>query len=168
MPRLESAVPSALLTALSLSNAAPEVLPPSMLPDASPVARTRSYRPAQLNATIFCICLGRLRASRLSQVAPTLRGCEKMGLAPSNVIDFPLFSAGGEVPVPIFSQPLRGGFLFFHSLKGRHTVSVGAICEWHRKGLPRTSIVGQSSARQRRKVIDLCHLHRFNYHLQIR
>ena len=30
-----------------------------------------------------------------------------MGLAPSKLIDFPEFSVGGEVPVPIFSQPLR-------------------------------------------------------------
>ena len=37
----------------------------------------------------------------------SLRGCEKMGLAPSNDRDFPAFFGCREVPVPIFSQPLR-------------------------------------------------------------
>ena len=30
-----------------------------------------------------------------------------MGLAPSKLLDFPMFSVGCEVPVPIFSQPPR-------------------------------------------------------------
>jgi hypothetical protein len=37
----------------------------------------------------------------------SLRGCEKMGLAPSRHCENTGHLAGREVPVPIFSQPLR-------------------------------------------------------------
>jgi uncharacterized membrane protein YphA (DoxX/SURF4 family) len=52
-----------------------------------------------------------LAASGFALIGPwrsSLRGCEKMGLAPSKPGYFAELSGHREVPVPIFSQPLRG------------------------------------------------------------
>jgi hypothetical protein len=65
-----------------------------------------------------------------------LRGCEKMGLAPSGCPCFAGISRSCEVPVPIFSQPLRDKIQFeARRYRTSHEAPEAPTAPFHRPAL---------------------------------